>query len=118
MDFGATICKPQIAECQQCILRKKCLAYENGLVNKLPLKEKKLKKNNRWFYYFVLLYKNKVLINKRKEKDIWQNLHEFYLCETERPLEWTSDSISGGLTSSLALKSTHCYKHRRSFASS
>jgi A/G-specific adenine glycosylase len=104
MDFGATICKPQIAECQQCILRKKCLAYENGLVNKLPLKEKKLKKNNRWFYYFVLLYKNKVLINKRKEKDIWQNLHEFYLCETERPLEWTSDSIRHWLNQQLGIK--------------
>jgi A/G-specific adenine glycosylase len=104
MDFGATICKPQIAECQKCILRKDCLGYKKGLVNKLPVKEKKLQKRKRWFYYFVFLYNNAVLINKRKEKDIWQNLHEFYLYECERAINWTSDSIDSWLSEQLGVK--------------
>jgi A/G-specific adenine glycosylase len=104
MDFGATICKPQIAECQECILRKNCSAYKNGLVNKLPVKEKKLQKSKRWFYYFIFLYNNDVLINKRKEKDIWQNLNEFYLYEFEKPIDWTPDAINQWLKEQLGIK--------------
>ncbi len=104
MDFGATICKPQIAECQECSLQKNCFAYKNGLVNKLPIKEKKLQKSRRWFYYFIFLCNNSVLINKRKEKDIWQNLHEFYLYEYEKPIDWTHDAINRWLKEQLGIK--------------
>ncbi len=104
MDFGATICKPQIAECQHCVLQKNCAAFKNGLVNKLPVKEKKLQKSKRWFYYFIFLCKNDVLINKRKENDIWQNLHEFYLYEYDKPAEWTSATIDQWLKEQLGIK--------------
>ncbi|MDQ6813597.1 MAG: A/G-specific adenine glycosylase, partial [Bacteroidota bacterium] len=55
MDFGATICKPQIAECQACILQSECVAYNHGLVNKLPVKEKRLIKRKRFFTYFIFI---------------------------------------------------------------
>lgn len=103
MDFGATICKPQIPQCEQCVLQKKCVAFKNGLVNKLPIREKTMQRSKRWFYYFIFLYKNQVFINKRKEKDIWQNLHEFYLYEPDKD-DWTSASIDRLLKDQLNIK--------------
>ena len=81
MDFGATICKPKLPLCSSCILQKKCKAYELALVDKLPIKEKSIAKKIRWFYYFIIEYKEGVYIKERTDKDIWQNLHEFMLIE-------------------------------------
>lgn len=86
MDFGATVCKPQLPLCSNCLLKKNCLALKNGSVNALPVKEKKIAKKHRWFYYIVAEYGNKILVKKRLNKDIWQNLYEFVLIETESHL--------------------------------
>ena len=43
MDFGAVICKPQNPGCNNCALSTHCCAFKNDLVNKLPVKEKKIK---------------------------------------------------------------------------
>lgn len=84
MDFGATICKP-LPLCNVCPLNIKCIAYLKGLTQVLPIKEKSIIKRNRWLYYFVVEYNNKLYVRKRTEKDIWQNLYEFILIETPRP---------------------------------
>lgn len=81
MDFGATVCKPKLALCTSCPMQKKCKAFELGLVEGLPIKEKKLYKKTRWFYYFIVQYKNEVFVKERLAKDIWQNLYEFVLIE-------------------------------------
>lgn len=81
MDFGATICKPQIPLCIECMLSKHCAAYNTGKVNELPVKEKRIVKKNRWFYYVVMEQKGRLFVRKREGKDIWQNLHEFILVE-------------------------------------
>lgn len=81
MDFGATVCKPQLPLCAGCPLQKNCAAYNTGKVNELPVKEKKIVKKNRWFYYVVLEEKGQYLIKKREGKDIWQHLYEFILIE-------------------------------------
>ncbi len=86
MDFGATVCKPQIPFCTSCPLQKKCKAYAEKKTGLLPVKEKKLLRKIRWFYYIVLTYKEEVFIKKRAQKDIWQSLYEFSLIETERKL--------------------------------
>ena len=83
MDLGATICKPQQPLCDECPLQKECKAYQNDSIAKYPFKEKKLAVKTRWFYYLMIEHKNKILIRQRIEKDIWQNLHEFYLIETQ-----------------------------------
>ena len=89
MDFGAVICKPQIPLCTTCVLVSKCRAYKNGMVNELPVKEKRIKKTTRWFYYLVVEYNGKQYVRKRGAKDIWENLYEFILIENEcaLPLE-------------------------------
>ena len=81
MDFGATICKPQQPLCELCPLKKNCVAFANELTKILPVKEKKLVKRTRFFYYIIVEQEGKIFVRKRTEKDIWQNLWEFILVE-------------------------------------
>ena len=85
MEFGALWCKPQNPKCEECPLQAQCLAFQNKTVSLLPVKDKKIKIKNRYLHYFIFNYKNSVYIQKRTEKDIWQNLYEFYLIETTQP---------------------------------
>ena len=82
MDFGAVICKPQNPLCDQCVQRNECEALAHGLVNQLPVKEKAIQKKSRWFCYYIVELKDRIYIRLRTEKDIWENLHEFVLCES------------------------------------
>ncbi len=92
MDFGATVCKPQLPACADCCLKAKCIALAVNRTDSLPVKEKKIARKTRWFYYYVLRYKNQVFIRQRTGKDIWQHLHEFLLVETPKKL--TEEEIS------------------------
>jgi A/G-specific adenine glycosylase len=86
MDFGATICKPQLPLCATCVLKTTCSAYLNNTVNQLPVKEKKIKKSTRWFSYLLIQQGDALLLRKRNDKDIWQNLYEFVLIETSKKI--------------------------------
>lgn len=82
MDFGAVICKPQLPLCANCILNDRCVAFSTGTVYQLPVKEKSIIKKTRWFYYLVVDFEEQVYVRKRGAKDIWENLYEFILIET------------------------------------
>jgi len=86
MDFGATICKP-MPECTQCPFSKYCIAFQNKEVLNLPVKSKQTIIRKRWFYYIRLHYRGKLAIRQRIEKDIWRNLFEFLLIESEKELD-------------------------------
>ena len=84
MDFGAIVCKPVNPECTACGFKKNCYAFQNDLIKKLPVKEKKIKIRNRWFYYIIMEYRNRVYIKQRTGDDIWKNLYEYVLIETAK----------------------------------
>lgn len=83
MDLGAVVCKPKNPICSACPLKNKCQARHLEKILLLPVKSAPLVKRSRYFYYFVIAYKNSVYVRKRGPKDIWENLHEFVLAETE-----------------------------------
>ncbi len=85
MDFGATVCKPQLPLCDQCVQQADCQAFALNAVRSLPVKEKKLVKKTRYFNYFIVTAGTSVLVRKRTGKDIWENLYEFMLIEGEGP---------------------------------
>jgi A/G-specific adenine glycosylase len=86
MDLGATVCLPRNPACTECLLQPGCKAIKKGLTTQLPVKEKSIKKKQRWFYYFIVeTAGNEVYIRQRKTKDIWEGLYEFVLWETEEP---------------------------------
>ncbi|MGZ5247001.1 MAG: A/G-specific adenine glycosylase [Flavitalea sp.] len=87
MDFGATICKPQKPLCTECPFNKDCEAYLYDNVKMLPVKEKKMVRKQRYFNYFLVSNQNGILMRKRSGKDIWQSLFEFFLVESDAPLE-------------------------------
>ena len=93
MDFGAMICKAQLPLCNICIQQNECRAFKNNRVKILPVKEKKIIKKKRWFYYFIVEHQDKIFIRKRSNKDIWQNLYEFVLIEADNELPNDKESF-------------------------
>lgn len=103
MDFGATICKPALPLCSNCILHQSCTALAFGKVNVLPVKTKSILKKHRWFYYFIFHVAGKTAIIKRTNKDIWQGLHEFYLFESSKEIKWKEAAIKSFLQDQLGV---------------
>lgn len=85
MDFGATVCKPQSPVCHECPFSPHCIALNKGKIEQLPIKSKKLAVRERWFNYYILQLGQGVYIRTRYGKDIWQDLNEFVLHETQSP---------------------------------
>lgn len=117
MDFGATVCKPQLPECGSCALRQGCTALQQNLVNRLPVKEKKLVVKKRWFNYVVAVYEDQLLVRRRVEKDIWQDLYELVLHETGEALDVTGinklgivKQLTGGEKDAVTVSSIYIQK--------
>lgn len=85
MDFGSSVCKPKAPVCTACPLSAGCFAKTKDMIAQLPVKAKKLKIKERHLHYFVLHTAQEVYLQQRTAKDIWQNLYEFLLIESDRP---------------------------------
>lgn len=83
MDFGALHCKPKDPQCPDCIFAMECVAFQEDLVGELPVKRKGKASRNRFFHYFIVVEDRSVLMAKRGNGDIWTNLYEFPMIETE-----------------------------------
>lgn len=91
MEFGALQCIPKSPNCNLCPLAKTCFAFHHKLVNELPLKSKKTKQRNRYFYYYYIESGDFTFIEKRNGNDIWKNLYQFPLVETQK--EYTETDL-------------------------
>jgi len=86
MDFGAVICKP-VPVCEQCPFNKYCKAFLDDRISSFPVKNKKPSIQKRWFYYILIEHKGKIAIRQRTKKDIWNNLFEFLLIESNPAID-------------------------------
>jgi A/G-specific adenine glycosylase len=86
MEFGALQCVPSSPNCDICSLQLICIAFKDNLVSTLPVKSQKKKSTNRFFNYLFIRFEDSTFLQKRMAKDVWQNLYEFPLIETERLL--------------------------------
>ena len=84
MDFGATVCTPKKPGCSGCTFQDICVANATQQVMALPVKSKKITRKIRYFHFFVMKFGNQVFLQKRTEKDIWQELYQFPLQEVDR----------------------------------
>ncbi|MGB2252330.1 MAG: A/G-specific adenine glycosylase [Flavobacteriaceae bacterium] len=83
MEFGALQCVPKNPNCQDCIFKNQCIAFQQAKVGLLPVKANKVKVKNRYLHFFVLIDESKnTLLQKREGNGIWQNLYQFPLIET------------------------------------
>ena len=95
MEFGALQCVPVSPRCTQCPLQTACDALKSGTVGELPVRNKKIKKKDRYFTYFVIEVDRRLILKQRQQRDIWEGLYDFYLVEDSRhiTLEQTKDDI-------------------------
>jgi A/G-specific adenine glycosylase len=85
MEFGALHCTPNNPKCEECPLKRNCVAAINNLQDKFPVKTKGKPVRKRYFNYLVLKKGKFLLMKRRDQKDIWQGLYDFYMIETTRP---------------------------------
>ncbi len=87
MELGALVCTPKNPGCDSCPLQNACEALRYKTTGTLPVKEKKIKRRKRYFNFLVFdVQKTHTLLIKRTGKDIWQNLYQFPLAETEKEI--------------------------------
>jgi len=87
MEFGALQCKPKSPDCDVCPLQNKCEAFKTGSISILPIKSRKTKVRNRFFHYLKVSVNDSIAIEKRANGDIWAELYQFPLIETETSIE-------------------------------
>ena len=83
MEFGALHCTPSQPLCHTCPLHHLCKANLLNMQTEFPVKSKKVKVRSRYFHYFQIEYNGFTYLNKRTGDDIWKNMYEFPLIETE-----------------------------------
>ena len=86
MDFGALQCTPSSPNCLFCPLADGCWALAHGKTDDLPVKQHKTKVTVRYFNYIYVRTGECTFIRKRTGNDIWKNLYEPFLIETEEAL--------------------------------
>ena len=97
MELGALVCIPINPKCETCPLKLICYAFENKTIDRFPVKRKKITQRNRFFYYLFVNQINKnghsIYLNKRIGNDIWKNMYDFPLIESEKELIINDDFI-------------------------
>lgn len=85
MELGALVCKPINPHCKNCPISENCQGLRKGTVDSLPFKQHKIKIKKRYFNY--IFSKDTCFLKKRITKDIWLNLYEFPMFESDRMVE-------------------------------
>jgi len=88
MDFGADICLASSPKCSLCPLTNTCAAFTQNMIEELPPPRQKIKKKDRFFHYFILINQVYTYITKRSKRDIWKNLWEFPMIETNSLMQF------------------------------
>lgn len=84
MEFGSLMCIPQNPDCVSCPLQRGCIAYNSNRVSELPVKLKKTKVVTKYHNYMVVLDSNeRIVLEQRKGKGIWNGLYQFPLLESD-----------------------------------
>lgn len=83
MEFGAKQCTPKNPDCGNCPLQLSCKSIGTAELLTRPFKAKKTAVRKRYFHYFDLHENDHTAWVKRTGKDVWQDLYEFPMIETE-----------------------------------
>jgi A/G-specific adenine glycosylase len=125
MEFGALQCKPKNPDCGVCPMHPDCRAFNEGLIDNLPVKIKTGIIRSRYFNYLVIVKDGRILMTKRGPNDIWQNLYELPLIETQQSTQAhelvNSPEIRRGWGENLEIASVtgpvkHVLSHQKLYA--
>jgi A/G-specific adenine glycosylase len=110
MDFGALQCTPSSPDCLSCPLADSCLALVGGNVETFPVKQHKTKVTHRFFNYIYVRTGGCTFIRKRTGNDIWKNLYEPLLIETNADLSENTSAFEQKLFEVLGETPWHFLK--------
>lgn len=116
MEIGALLCKKSKPLCNDCPFSSFCVAKAKNIQAEIPIKSKRVKKRDRFFYYaFCLDAQNNTLIKHRHTKDIWKGLYEFPLVEKDKALKTFPALNHFGIHHGIGKKeNSKSYKHQLS----
>ena len=114
MDFGAIQCAPQSPRCEDCPLQETCIAFREGRVAELPVKQRTLKVRERRLTYIYIRCQGMTALHRRGPGDIWQGLYEPYLEEGARGCEGAGARWRGAIL--LRRNVRHVLTHRVLYA--
>ncbi len=78
MELGEMVCIPNGEPlCQKCPLQKFCVAKKENLIDKIPVRSQKINRRKEEKTVFVLKFKDKIAIRKRKNTGLLANMYEF-----------------------------------------
>ncbi|MGQ9847936.1 MAG: A/G-specific adenine glycosylase [Bacteroidales bacterium] len=87
MELGACVCLPQKPACATCPINSFCKAHKANKVEQFPMITPKTEKKKIYFNYLIINYHNYVLMQLRKENNIWKNMYQFPLIEDNKNLK-------------------------------
>lgn len=111
MDLGATVCTPRRPKCADCPLAADCQAREQGLVEVLPVKTRKLVRRTQLWWWLVLWREDgQVWLAQRPSRGVWGGLHAFPAFDSEAALE-AALPVHGGAALAVWPAFTHVLTH-------
>lgn len=128
MEMGALQCVPVNPVCENCPLNDYCVAYAANSVKLYPVKQGKTKVKERFFNYLDIRVGEYIYLNKRTGNDVWKNLYELPLIETDKAMDWSElqqmpdfkkifENQTNVVIDKTELKLKHVLSHRIIYAS-
>ena len=84
MDYANSICLPVHPHCNECVLKKYCIAYKKQMQDVLPINIKKVNKKSSSFITGIIMYEDKIMLIKNKE-GLLANMYLLPQYEVESP---------------------------------
>lgn len=112
MDLGATVCATKKPNCGVCPLAPSCVARQQGVPEKYPVKTRKLKRSSQsiWLLW-AQTAESDVWLSKRPTPGVWAGLYCFPLFDNREALEaMVPDRYRAGLQDAPVF--THVLTHK------
>lgn len=77
MELGATVCTPKNPVCLLCPVNEHCEAYEQGNMQNLPVKLKKIKKTVQHYKVLLIHKDDQVIIQRRPDNGLLASMWQF-----------------------------------------
>lgn len=98
MELGATVCTPKKPLCIACPVQNECLAFQNGVVDLLPVKKKKIKKKSAHFNVFYITNKKGEILVRQRNAKLLNGMWEFPMFDEEDSIHYIEDALDASMS--------------------
>lgn len=117
MELGALICIPNgKPKCKSCPIRSFCKAYQTNTISKYPVKKASKQRKVEKRTVLLMIYKNKILIQKRTNSGLLKGLYEYPNMEghfTKHEMKYYFDELGLYAPDMKKIHSTkHIFSHK------